>query len=49
VLYTYTPAGIARSRMAERIGRFVPVEMTARNLNMARKLAELAGQLAQAG
>ncbi len=41
-LYTYTPAGIGRSKMASKIGKFIPVEMTARNLRSAGKIAELA-------
>jgi uncharacterized protein (DUF1697 family) len=43
-LYTYTPAGIGRSKMASKIGKFVPVEMTARNLRSVGKIAELERQ-----
>ena len=41
-LYTYTPAGFGRSKMVAKIGKFVPVEMTARNLRTVGKIAELA-------
>lgn len=44
-LYTYTPAGIGRSKMASKTGKFVPVEMTARNLRSVGKIAELAKSL----
>ena len=44
-LYSYTPAGIGRSKMAGKIGKFVPVEMTARNLRSVGKIAELAKSL----
>ena len=42
VLYTYTPEGIGRSKMASNIGRFIPVEMTARNFRTTGKISELA-------
>lgn len=42
VFYLYAPDGIARSKLAENIGKFVPVPMTARNLRTSIKLAELA-------
>ena len=41
-LYTYAPAGIGRSKMVSKIGKFVPVEMTARNIRTVVKLAEIA-------
>lgn len=44
-LYTYTPAGIGRSKMASKIGKFIPVEMTARNLRTVGKISELAHSL----
>jgi uncharacterized protein (DUF1697 family) len=44
-LYTYTPAGSGRSKMASKIGKFVPVDMTARNLRSVGKIAELARSL----
>jgi uncharacterized protein (DUF1697 family) len=44
-LYTYTPAGVGRSKMASKIGKFVPVDMTARNLRSVGKIAELARSL----
>ena len=46
-LYTYTPAGIGRSKMASKIGKFIPVEMTARNLRSVGKIAELARSISE--
>lgn len=42
VLYVHAPDGIGRSKMVEKIGKFVPVEMTARNLRTVLKIAEMA-------
>lgn len=42
VFYFYAPNGLGRSKAADKITRFLPVEMTARNLNSARKILELA-------
>lgn len=40
--YLYAPDGIGRSRLATKIERHVPVQMTARNLRSVMKIAELA-------
>jgi uncharacterized protein (DUF1697 family) len=45
VLYLFTPGGFGRSKLAERLERFLPVDMTARNLRTAVKIAELARSL----
>lgn len=42
VFYFYAPNGMGRSKAADKITRFLPVEMTARNLNSARKILDLA-------
>lgn len=42
VLYLHAPDGIGRSKLVEKIGKHVPVSMTARNLRTALKLQELA-------
>lgn len=42
VFYLHAPDGIGRSVLVERLGRHLPVSMTARNLRTAGKLAELA-------
>jgi uncharacterized protein (DUF1697 family) len=44
-LYTYTPAGFGRSKMVAKIGKFIPAEMTGRNLRSVAKIAELARSL----
>lgn len=41
VFYLITPAGIGRSKLVEKLGKFLPVDMTARNLRSAIKIAEL--------
>jgi len=41
VFYLMTPAGIGRSKLVEKLGKFLPVDMTARNLRSAIKIAEL--------
>ncbi len=38
----YTPAGIGRSKLAERLHRFLPGQMTARNLRTVAVLARMA-------
>lgn len=48
LLYTYTPAGFGRSKMIANIGKFIPAEMTARNLRTVGKIAELARSIGQA-
>lgn len=40
--YLHTPNGIGRSKLAEKLSKFLAVEMTARNLRSATKIAELA-------
>lgn len=45
VFYLLTPAGIGRSKLAERLGKFLPVDMTARNLRSVMKIAELTRSL----
>lgn len=45
VFYLSAPEGIARSKLAERVERLLGVPATARNLNTATKLAQLAGEL----
>lgn len=42
VFYLLTPQGIGRSKLAEKFGKHIPVDMTARNLRTVMKLAELA-------
>lgn len=42
VFYLWTPNGIGRSKLAEKISKLIPVEMTARNLRSAIKIAALA-------
>lgn len=42
VLYVHAPDGIGRSKMVEKIGKFVPVEMTARNLRTVLRIADMA-------
>lgn len=41
VLYVHTPDGFGRAVVAARLGRFVKVGMTARNLNSVLKIAEM--------
>lgn len=45
VFYLLTPAGIGRSKLVEKLGKFLPVDMTGRNLNSAIKIAELGRSL----
>jgi uncharacterized protein (DUF1697 family) len=45
VFYLLTPAGIGRSKLVEKLGKFLPVDMTARNLRSVMKIAELARSL----
>ncbi len=40
--YLFAPDGIGRSKLAAKIERYVPVQMTARNLRSVMKIAELA-------
>jgi len=42
VFYLHAPEGIGRSVLVQRIGRHLPVSMTARNLRTVDKLAEMA-------
>jgi uncharacterized protein (DUF1697 family) len=43
VFYLHAPDGIGRSKLAEKMGKAFPgVNMTARNLNTVKKLAEMA-------
>jgi uncharacterized protein (DUF1697 family) len=45
VFYLLTPAGIGRSKLAEKLEKFLAVDMTARNLRSAIKIAELGRSL----
>ena len=42
VFYLYTPEGFGRSKLAERIGRCLGVDLTARNWRTVQKLWEMA-------
>lgn len=42
VLYLYLPHGSGRSPVAQKLGRFVKAEMTARNLATVRTIADMA-------
>lgn len=46
VFYLYAPDGIGRSKLVEKLGKAVPADMTARNLNTVQKLLELSSQIA---
>jgi uncharacterized protein (DUF1697 family) len=41
VFYLHTPDGIGRSKLVEKLGRFIRVPMTARNGNTVAKLAQM--------
>ncbi len=45
VLYFRAPAGVGRSKFAERLGRHFKAAMTARNLNTCEKLLQMIGDL----
>jgi uncharacterized protein (DUF1697 family) len=45
VFYLYAPEGIGRSKLAEKIGRYIKADMTARNLNTVETLLEMAAGL----
>jgi len=45
VFYLLTPAGIGRSKLAEKLEKILAVDMTARNLRSAIKIAELGRSL----
>lgn len=42
VVYFHAPEGIGRSKLAEKMDRLMPVQLTARNIRSARTLLELA-------
>lgn len=42
VFYLHAPDGIGRSKLVEKVGKCIPVEMTGRNLRTALKLLEMA-------
>lgn len=42
VFYLHAPQGIGRSKLVEKLGRFVPVQATARNLATVTRIAEMA-------
>ena len=42
-VYLLAPDGIGRSNLVDKLGKYVPVAMTARNMNTVYKVAELAG------
>ncbi len=46
ILYLHTPGGFGRSPLAAKLPRLVSAPLTARNLNTATKLADMAGALA---
>jgi len=41
VFYLHAPDGIGRSKLVIKLGRFIGVEMTARNANTVAKLCEM--------
>lgn len=41
VFYLHAPDGIGRSKLVEKLGRYLPVAMTARNWNTVAKMAEM--------
>ncbi|MFZ0544549.1 MAG: DUF1697 domain-containing protein, partial [Candidatus Promineifilaceae bacterium] len=43
VFYLHAPDGIGRSKLAEKVGRYIPVSMTARNWRTVCKIMEMAG------
>ncbi|CAL4867766.1 hypothetical protein MMA231_02033 [Asticcacaulis sp. MM231] len=45
LMYLYAPEGIGRSKMAEKIGRAIKADMTARNLNTVETLQDMAMEL----
>ena len=45
VFYLYAPAGIGRSKLAEKIGRAIKADMTARNLNTVMTLRDMAKEM----
>lgn len=42
IFYLLAPEGIGRSKLAEKMGRYFPKRMTARNLNSVKAISELA-------
>lgn len=40
--YLYAPEGIGRSKLAAKVERYIPVQMTSRNLRSVLKIADLA-------
>ena len=42
VFYLHAPDGIGRSKLVEKVGKCIPVEMTGRNLRTALKLLDMA-------
>ncbi|MCR6660865.1 MAG: DUF1697 domain-containing protein [Asticcacaulis sp.] len=47
LMYLYAPEGIGRSKMAEKLGRAVKADMTARNLNTVETLRDMAAELSK--
>jgi uncharacterized protein (DUF1697 family) len=45
IFYLLTPAGIGRSKLVEKLGKFLPVDMTGRNLRSVTKIAKLGRSL----
>ena len=43
VFYLYAPDGLGRSKLADRIEKWIPVPMTARNMRSVYRVAALAG------
>jgi uncharacterized protein (DUF1697 family) len=45
VFYLYAPDGIGRSKLAEKVGRYIDVSMTARNWRTVGKIMEMVGEV----
>jgi len=46
VFYLHAPDGIGRSKLVDKLGKYVPVSMTGRNLRSVRQIADLAAAVA---
>ncbi len=42
IFYLHAPYGVGRSKLVEKVGKHIPVEMTGRNLRTAQKLLDMA-------
>jgi uncharacterized protein (DUF1697 family) len=45
VFYLHAPDGIGRSKLAEKVGRYIDVSMTARNWRTVGKIMEMVGEV----